>query len=180
MQIWRYHPTTGELLGSTAADPNPVEEGQWIMPAHSTPIAPPTPQPGFAETFIGSSWSTVADHRGETWWPTAQQYNDKPGVVVDVLGDPGAHGLTKTEPPAAPVVVPPIVVSALQIRLALSQQGLRAEVEAYVATADQATKDSWQFATSFERDSSMIAAAAAALGKAPADVDALFALAKTL
>ena len=53
-------------------------------------------------------------------------------------------------------------------------------VEAYVETADQATKDSWQFATSFERDNSMIAAAAVALGKQPADVDALFALAKTL
>jgi hypothetical protein len=53
-------------------------------------------------------------------------------------------------------------------------------VEAYVATADQATKDSWQFATSFDRDNSMIATAAAALGKASVDVDAPFALAKTL
>ena len=79
-----------------------------------------------------------------------------------------------------PVIVPPIVVSALQIRLALSQQGLRSAFEAYVATADQATKDSWQFATSFERNNSIIATAAAAIGKTPADVDALFALAKTL
>jgi hypothetical protein len=51
-------------------------------------------------------------------------------------------------------------------------------VENYVSTADQGTKDSWQFATSFERDNSMIATAAAALGKLPADVDALFALEK--
>jgi hypothetical protein len=53
-------------------------------------IALPTPQPGFAEAFIGSLWSTVADHRGETWWPTKQQHNDRPGVVVDFLGDPAA------------------------------------------------------------------------------------------
>jgi hypothetical protein len=99
---------------------------------------------------------------------------------VDFLGDPATRSLTKAEPPAPPVVAPPIVVSALQIRLALSQRGLRAAVEAYVSTADQDTKDSWQFATSFERDNSMIATAATALGKTPADVDALFELAKTL
>ncbi len=101
-------------------------------------------------------------------------------MAVDFLGDPAAHALTKTEPPAPPVVVTPIVVSALQIRLALSKQGLRAAVENYVSTADPAIKDSWQFATAFARDNSMIATAAAALGKAPADVDALFELAKTL
>ena len=180
MQIWNYDPVTGELLGPGLADPNPVEEGQWIIPAHATTIAPPAAQAGFAETFNGSSWSTVADHRGETWWPTTQRYNDTPGVVVDFLGDPALRALTKTEPPAPPVVVPPIVVSALQIRLALSHQGLRGAVETYDSTADQATKDSWQFATAFERGNSMIETAAVALGKASADVDALFALAKTL
>jgi hypothetical protein len=176
MQIWNYHPTTSELLGASTADPDQLEEGNWIIPAYATTIAPPSSQPGFAETFIGSSWSTVADHRGETWWPTEQQYNDTPGVVVTFLGDPASHGLTNVEP----VIVPPIVVSALQIRLALSQQGLRSAFEAHVTTADQATVDSWQFATSFERNNSIIAVAAAAIGKTPADVDALFALAKTL
>jgi hypothetical protein len=180
MKIWNYHPITGELLGVGVADPNPIEEGQWLVPAHATTVAPPAPQAGFAETFIGSSWSTVADHRGETWWPTTQQYNDMPGVVVDFLGDPAARALTNVEPPAPPIVVPPIVVSSDQIRRALTRVGLRASVEAYVAAADQDTKDIWQFAATFERGNVMIATAAAALGKAPADVDALFELAKTL
>ena len=180
MQIWNYHPTTGELLGPSLADPNPVEEGEWIIPAHATVIAPGAPQAGTAQTFNGASWLTVPDHRSETWWPTTQRYNDMPGVVVDFLGNPAARALTMTEPPAPAVVVPPIVVSALQIRLALSQHGLRASVENYVSTADQGAKDSWQFGTAFARDNSMIATAAAALGKAPADVDALFELAKTL
>jgi hypothetical protein len=176
MQIWNYHPTTGELLGASTADPDQLEEGNWIIPAYATTIAPGAPQHGRAYQFNRGGWSTVADHRGETWWPTEQQYNDTPGVVVTFLGDPASHGLTNVEP----VIVPPIVVSALQIRLALSQQGLRSAFEAHVTTADQATKDSWQFATSFEGNNSIIATAAAAIGKTPADVDALFALAKTL
>jgi hypothetical protein len=180
MQIWNYNPATGELLGQGAADEHPLVDGEWIVPAFATAIAPPPLQKGQAAVFGSSSWSIVADHRGETWWPTAQKDNATPGVAITALGDPAALGLTKIEPPAPPVVVPPIVVTALQIRLALSQQGLRVPVEAYVATADQATKDSWQFTTSFERDNSMISTAAVALGKQPADVDALFALAKTL
>lgn len=180
MQIWNYNPITGELIGPGVADPSPVEKGAWIVPAHAMLIAPPADQTGFARIFSSTGWSSVADHRGETWWPTTQQYNQPAGVVVDFLGDPTARGLTKTEPPAPPVVIPPLIVTPRQIRLALTRLGLRAAIETYVSTADQDTKDSWQFSTEFDRGHSMVTTAAAALGKAAADVDALFELAKTL
>ncbi|MGZ5988121.1 MAG: hypothetical protein ACXWLZ_03615 [Rhizomicrobium sp.] len=181
MQIWNYHPTTGELIGPSRADPNPVEEGEWLVPAHATPVAPPERQDGHAVVFAGSSWANVPDHRGETWWKADSEFNTEP-VLIDFIGDPAEFDppLTNVVPPAPPVVVPPLVVSALQIRLALNQLGLRAAVEAYVVTADQDTKDSWQFATEFKHGNSMIEMAAEALGKTPAEVDALFELAKSL
>lgn len=178
MQIWNYHPVTGELLGPGVADPNPVEIGEWILPAHATTVAPGEPQPGRAYRFTGSGWQSLADHRGETWW-AADAKDNTDSVLVGFIGDPTEHGLTNVEPPAPPIVVPPVIVSALQIRLALNALKLRAAIEQYVVAADQDLRDIWQFGTEFKRDNALILAASDAIG-APEEVDALFALAKSL
>lgn len=73
----------------------------------------------------------------------------------------------------------PLVVTPRQIRLALTEMGLRQAVEDYVAAQDQTVKDSWEFSTQFERNHPLIIAAAQALDKTEAEVDALFALAAT-
>lgn len=182
MQIWNYHPITGELLGSSVADPNPVEPGEWIVPAHATPMAPPERQDGHAVVFAGSSWANLPDHRGETWWVADATDNTAPHVVA-AIGDPAEFDppLTGIEPPAPPAPPkPPIVVSARQIRLALNQIGLRAAVEGWVQAADQDTKDTWQFGTEFSRVNSPATDAAEAYGKTPAEIDALFELAESL
>lgn len=77
----------------------------------------------------------------------------------------------------APVFAP---VTPRQIRLAINQLGLRSAIEAYVANADQDTKDSWQYSTQFERTNPMLVNAAIALGQPSSAVDALFTLAATL
>lgn len=117
MQIWHYHNATGELLGSSLADPNPMEAGEWLLPAFSTPVAPPERQDGHAVVFAGSSWANVPDHRDEVWWQADAEFNTEP-VVIDRIGDPAAFEppLTNVEPPAPPVVEPPIAVSPRQIR----------------------------------------------------------------
>jgi hypothetical protein len=74
----------------------------------------------------------------------------------------------------------PASVSDLQFRLALNASGLREHAEAYIATASQDVKDWWDRATRINRDNSMLAAAVTAIGKTPADRDALFILAATL
>jgi hypothetical protein len=182
MRIWHYDKNSGELAGEGAADPHPIEEGEWLLPAFSTAIAPPDAQAGHAIVWTGSAWSLLVDHRGETWWKADAEFNTEP-VTVDFIGDPTEREtpLTNVEPPAPPAPPPPpIVVTPRQIRLALNQLGLRAAVESYVAAADQDTKDTWEFATEFERENSMVAIAAEAMGKSPEEVDALFALAKSL
>lgn len=76
--------------------------------------------------------------------------------------------------------IPLQAVTPRQIRLALSQIGLRKEVEDWVDTQDIAVKDSWMFATEITRDYPLVIAACTALGKTEAELDALFALARTL
>jgi hypothetical protein len=140
MQIWNYNPTTGELLGSSTADPCQVEQGAWLIPARATPIDPGAPQPGRVYVFGGTVWSSVADHRGETWWKADAKDNTAP-VLIDFIGNPVAQGLTKTEPPAPPAPAPaPVEPTSRQLFTAL----------------------------------------ATALGKTPAEIDTMVALAKTL
>lgn len=90
---------------------------------------------------------------------------DAQGVVRQVL--------TLAQAPALPV-------TPRQIRLALSQMGLRGAVENFVAQQDITVQDSWSYATEFTRDNEFVLAAAQALGKTDTDLDALFALARSL
>lgn len=179
MDIWNYHPTTGELIGPGVADPNPVELGEWLLPAHATPIEPPAPDEGHIAVFSGSGWSVEPNHRGETWWKADAADNTQP-VMIDFIGDPSVRELTNVEPPAPPAVVPPIVVSARQIRQALNVTSLRVQLEGWVQAADQDTKDNWQFALEFVQGQSLIDAAAEGLGWPSAEVDEVFAIAKSL
>lgn len=50
-------PVTGEYLGSGFADPDPREEGSWIIPAYATTVEPPTIPDGKIAVWSGSSWS---------------------------------------------------------------------------------------------------------------------------
>lgn len=67
-----------------------------------------------------------------------------------------------------------------QARLALAQAGLLTAVEAWIATAPEATQIEWQYANEIRRDWPPIAAAATALGLNEAQLDDLFSLAATL
>lgn len=90
-------------------------------------------------------------------------------------------GATFSKPPIPPAPPPPVLTcTPWQIRKALNQTGLRGAVESAVASADQTTKDGWEFATEFRRDDPLLMSMGGALGKTEAEFDALFALAMTL
>ena len=65
-------------------------------------------------------------------------------------------------------------VTPRQFRLAMLGAGLLDDAEAIVAGADKATQIAWEYAVSFERVSPLIDQVAAVMGKAPAEVDAIF------
>jgi len=81
-------------------------------------------------------------------------------------------------PPAAPVV--PAAVTARQARLALHAAGLLDQVEAAVAAAGGATQIEWEYATTIECASPLLAAISGGLGLTAEQVDALFSQAATL
>jgi hypothetical protein len=60
MDIWNYHPQTGELVGSAKADPSPLEPGVFLVPQYATTIAPMPAQPGLAVYWTGSAWELRA------------------------------------------------------------------------------------------------------------------------
>jgi hypothetical protein len=74
----------------------------------------------------------------------------------------------------------PESVTPRQIRQALTRAGLRTSVEDAVAAGDQDTKDWYEFATEFRRDSPVVAALAVALSVTDEQLDDLWRLAATL
>lgn len=108
-------------------------------------------------------------------------------VTGDAVEDPqeayggfiyDAEANTLSAPAPAPVTVEP--VSPRQARLALLAAGLLDEVQAAVDAAGGATKITWEYATEISRTDPMIDAIGAALNMTDAQIDALFATAKTL
>jgi len=79
---------------------------------------------------------------------------------------------------AKPVV--PQSVSRLQAMVALSQAGLLAAAQNWVATQDATTQLIWNSASTFSRQSALLATAAAALGWTSDQVDQLFITAATI
>lgn len=97
MEIFTAHPVTREYLGPSIADPDPLEDGAWLIPAHAYTDAPPTILAGMAaqRSTDGSAWQLVADHRG-TVYSTAtgapQQHEElgelPPGLTTEQRPSP--------------------------------------------------------------------------------------------
>lgn len=92
--VYLYDPSTGESLGTYDAQENPLEEGEYIAPEHSTPIEPPTAGTNQVAVFSVGAWSLQPDHRGNVWY-------DQAGNPVEILeiGQPD-QSLSQQPPPA--------------------------------------------------------------------------------
>lgn len=79
MNVHHYHPETGEYLGVSAADPDPLDEGRWLIPAHATTIEPPSKSSVHCwPVFNGNEWAVVDDYRGITYWlPDGTEWKTK-------------------------------------------------------------------------------------------------------
>lgn len=85
----------------------------------------------------------------------------------------------RAEHPDEPTPVPQSV-SPANFCIALDQLGLLDEVEAYVATLPRAAQIKWQRATSIDRDSPLITAAAQSENWSVEQVDEVFRLAASM
>ena len=85
------------------------------------------------------------------------------------------------QPAAVDIVPQPVTqISPRQIRMAMTQLGLRNQVEAAVAAGDQDMKDWYEFSTYFDRSHPQVLAMAAALNVDDQELDTLWALGATL
>lgn len=136
MQIWNYD-DDGVWTSSGWADPDPMEPGNWLVPANATTIAPPAVAAKQVAVFVDGAWSVVADHRGETWYAGYKQ-----PVVVEAVGTPA--GLTATEPaPSAEVAAAEATARIAAAKAAVAAFGDAAAEQISGGPVPQAERLSW-------------------------------------
>lgn len=74
----------------------------------------------------------------------------------------------------APPAIVPATITPLQARKALRAAGLYNAVQNYVASLPEEAREEWEYATQIERNNTIIAGGAAALGMSSEQVDQLF------
>ena len=90
-------------LCTTAADRDPLEENNWLIPAGCVEVAPP--ETGKNQTAQwqpeSQTWRIIPDYRGQTVWRTDTWQHD--GIAADTVTEPGElpAGLTIEPPPSS-------------------------------------------------------------------------------
>lgn len=95
MEIYNYHPVTGEYISKSNADKNPLEENVYLMPANATDIKPPSVAENQVACFKDNVWSLFDDFRGVKYW-----LEDGSKKTISEIGEvvPGNGSLTEIEP----------------------------------------------------------------------------------
>ena len=100
MDLYHYHPATGEFLGAGLADESPLEPGEWLIPAHATADAPPVTGANEAALYQGGAWAIVPDHRGTVYWLADGSRHE-----ITALGEaPPLGALSEVPPPPLDVL----------------------------------------------------------------------------
>jgi hypothetical protein len=94
MKIYNAHPVTGEYMGESLADANPLEEGNWLIPAHAYLDAPPVAGEHEAAVRKDDAWVIVDDFRGVAYYTNSPEKH-----VIDELGAVVPAGATSEPPP---------------------------------------------------------------------------------
>ena len=64
MKIYNYDKNTGVFLSEGYAQKNPKKEGDYLFPAYSTSVVPPSLKQNETAVFNGEYWEVVPDYRG--------------------------------------------------------------------------------------------------------------------
>lgn len=80
--IYNFHSDTCEYLSEGIADPSPLEDGVWLIPACATTVKPPPTAEHEVSIFDGVSWSIRPDWRNVALYSVA----DGAPVVIDEIG----------------------------------------------------------------------------------------------
>lgn len=95
MKIYNYDRITKEFTAESIAAEDPLEQGNWLVPANSTEIAPILEE-GKVPVFNGTSWDLLENNRGLIYNILTQESS-----LFTELG-PVPEGFTKVIPPGHP------------------------------------------------------------------------------
>lgn len=84
MDIYNYSNITGEYVGTSQADPSPLEQGVWLIPANATEIAPPSVTGNEVAVFENGAWQKLADFRGTKYWTDSETETEINEIGVTV------------------------------------------------------------------------------------------------
>ena len=68
--VYQSHPLTGEYVGQSFADPDPLDQDNWLIPGMAFTEKPPEVALGFAAVHVQGSdevWSVLQDLRGTVY-----------------------------------------------------------------------------------------------------------------
>ena len=72
-ELYHFNGETGEFVGKSPARKDPMDEGNYLIPANATDITAPHKE-GTVAVFSQGAWSSVNDNRGEVYWlPSGEQ-----------------------------------------------------------------------------------------------------------
>lgn len=79
----------GFFTQQETCSPDPLESEQqgkavWLIPANTTPIEPPTSEPGKVVVWKGTSWAQVEDNRGTKYWLPGDTWQTEPREMKDL------------------------------------------------------------------------------------------------
>lgn len=146
MNVYHFRPETGEYLGSSVAETDPLDPSHILVPAFATVTDPPEEQEGHARVFKDDAWSQVVDHRAETWWDS-----DGRPVSIDFLGDPADRGLIDVEPEPEPGPEPVTIVYPVDLWSRLTDAEADA-VETAMTTQSVRIQNIFRAASSYRSD----------------------------
>ena len=90
-------------LCATAADRDPLDENNWLIPAGCVETAPPQTGKNQAAQwqYDSQTWRIIPDYRGQTAYRTDTWQHD--GIAADTVTEPGElpEGLTIEPPPSS-------------------------------------------------------------------------------
>ncbi len=164
--LLRFNETTGALKGALARYSDgslmpitPETLGDWLPQTLTDALA--------ANTDLQAQVATLTTERDAAVSDLAARTAERDALQAQI--DAAAAAATQTVP-------------AHHLRRALTQFGMRAAVEAHIASlpADDPMRDDWQYAPYFSRSAAGIEAARVALGLSNEQVDALFVAASTI
>jgi hypothetical protein len=96
MKIYNYHPEYKTYLGSSDADPSPLEPGVFLIPAHATELEPPQCSSCEIQVFNETSWDIIENCCGTYYSiPSGQSIEHN-----NPLTPP--ENTTKEQPPEVP------------------------------------------------------------------------------